>query len=387
MKSVLTTIFSFALVVSIGQGIDFFEGHWKEALEKAAGEDQLVFVDAYTTWCGPCKKMSKQVFPDPKVGEFFNASFISIKVDMESPEGREFYSKYPVSSYPTFLFINGSGEVVHKVSGFRPADPFIDVGKIAIRKDDRSAAMQEEYDNGNREFKFILKYIKALNRAGKPSLKVSNEYLLSKPKISKKQRAEFLYEATTEADSKLFDEMIKLRKFLASIRNEGQINTKIVGAGNATVLKAIDFQSNDLLEEAQNKVSKYVPSQAKEFTIESNMKYFEAIGETDLFLKEVKKYASQVIDQDAKELTNVSAYLSKEYKSNSAALKLAEKMALQSVDVHQTVEGYMNCSRILQANRKNDEAKRYAVKALALAKINGENTGSIERYVKSLESE
>lgn len=32
--------------------------------EKAGGKSpKLIFVDCYTSWCGPCKKMASQVFP------------------------------------------------------------------------------------------------------------------------------------------------------------------------------------------------------------------------------------------------------------------------------------------------------------------------------------
>ena len=36
------------------QGIQFETGSWKEVLQKAKQENKLIFVDLYTTWCGPC---------------------------------------------------------------------------------------------------------------------------------------------------------------------------------------------------------------------------------------------------------------------------------------------------------------------------------------------
>ena len=46
--------------------MNFFEGSFEEALEEAKIQDKLIFVDAFTTWCGPCKRMKKNVFPEPK---------------------------------------------------------------------------------------------------------------------------------------------------------------------------------------------------------------------------------------------------------------------------------------------------------------------------------
>jgi len=97
------------------QGIEFFHGTWDEALEKSKAEERPIFVDCYTTWCGPCKRMAKQVFTQPAVGEFYNDNYINVKIDMESKMGRKFGSKYPVQAYPTLYYIDAAGEVLHKI--------------------------------------------------------------------------------------------------------------------------------------------------------------------------------------------------------------------------------------------------------------------------------
>ena len=65
-----------AAVPIAAQGIEFEHLSWAEALEKAQSENKLIFMDAYTVWCGPCKMMAKQTFPDPEAGLFFNATTI-----------------------------------------------------------------------------------------------------------------------------------------------------------------------------------------------------------------------------------------------------------------------------------------------------------------------
>ena len=88
MKNILHILLAltFSLNTLSAQGIEFFHGTWAEALEKAKSEERLIFVDAFAAWCGPCKRMAAQTFPDPKAGEFFNANFINLKIDMEKPE-------------------------------------------------------------------------------------------------------------------------------------------------------------------------------------------------------------------------------------------------------------------------------------------------------------
>ena len=77
----------------VEEGIKFFEGTWEEALTLAKKEHKIIFVDAYTTWCGPCKQMAKDVFTQKEVGDFYNKSFINVKLDMEKGEGIGFSQK------------------------------------------------------------------------------------------------------------------------------------------------------------------------------------------------------------------------------------------------------------------------------------------------------
>ena len=88
------------------QGIQFETGSWKEVLQKAKQENKLVFVDLYTTWCGPCKKMAAETFPQQTVGDYFNKNFVNYKIDAEKGEGPGLAGKYEVSAYPTLVFVN-----------------------------------------------------------------------------------------------------------------------------------------------------------------------------------------------------------------------------------------------------------------------------------------
>ena len=112
-------------------GINFHKGAWDEALEKSAEKEKPIFVDAYASWCGPCKWMTRNVFTDEKVGDYYNKHFVNVKLDMEKGEGRKFAKKYSVSAYPTLLYLNSEGEVVHKVMGAKRVEGFIKEGKKA----------------------------------------------------------------------------------------------------------------------------------------------------------------------------------------------------------------------------------------------------------------
>ena len=107
------------------QGVLFETGSLDEALEKAKQQEKAMFVDCYTSWCGPCQMMSKRVFPQKTVGDFMNSSFVSIKIDMEKGEGVELAKRWKIDSFPTYLVLNAQGEVVYTSKGAMPAEMFI----------------------------------------------------------------------------------------------------------------------------------------------------------------------------------------------------------------------------------------------------------------------
>jgi thiol-disulfide isomerase/thioredoxin len=148
--------------------INFLHKPWAEVLAEAQAQHKLVFVDAYTTWCGPCKWMSANTFTNPDVAAFFNANFINAKIDMEAGEGPELAKRYEVNAYPTLLFVDGSGKVVYSTVGSRKPEEFLQLGQdVAAGKVVTLADLTAKFDAGNHDRAFLYTYIMELARANK----------------------------------------------------------------------------------------------------------------------------------------------------------------------------------------------------------------------------
>ena len=119
MKNLIVCIvFIFSCFVGMGQnGVKFEELSYEKALAKAKAEKKLVFMDCYTSWCGPCKMMLNSMFPKKEAGDFFNPRFVCVKYDMEKGEGIDLAKKFNVKSFPTFLLIRPDGTVQHRING------------------------------------------------------------------------------------------------------------------------------------------------------------------------------------------------------------------------------------------------------------------------------
>ena len=112
-------------------GIQFFDGTWEEALQASNDQHKLIFMDAYTSWCGPCKMMSHNTFTNEEVGAYFNENFINVKMDMEKGIGPKLAEKYGVRAYPTLLFIDNEGNVTFETMGYHNAEQLMAVAKKA----------------------------------------------------------------------------------------------------------------------------------------------------------------------------------------------------------------------------------------------------------------
>lgn len=149
------------------KGISFHDNKpWKEILQLAKKENKLIFMDCYTSWCGPCKALAKNVFTQEKVGDFFNPRFINVKYDMEKGDGKmlnEQYKKH-IIGYPTLLLINAEGKVLQQLAGYKDADELIEGIRSASEGKDLFS-LAAEYQKGNREISFMKEFIQSLNNA------------------------------------------------------------------------------------------------------------------------------------------------------------------------------------------------------------------------------
>lgn len=117
------------LTTESNKGIQFINESWNNVLEIAKKENKLIFLDAYASWCGPCKLLKKKTFPDKVAGEFFNTNFINVAIDMEKGEGPKIAAKYGVTAYPTLIIADAKGNIITYTQGYINAKQLLEFGK------------------------------------------------------------------------------------------------------------------------------------------------------------------------------------------------------------------------------------------------------------------
>ncbi len=344
------------------QGIEFFHGPFADALAKAKTEGKLIFVDAFAEWCGPCKRMAAQTFPDAKVGEFFNANFVCLKIDMEKAENADFASKFPVNAYPTLMFIDETGKLAAKQTGALGVEALIEYGQKVMGKSDKSAEFQKQYEEGNRDPEFLMAYLAALNRAGKPSLKIVNDYLGTQTDYTTPFNLKFILEGTIEADSRVFDLLVKNRAAITAVSNEKAVQARIEKACQNTVKKAIEFKDEKLLEEAKTKMKANYPEKAAEFARDADVKYNAATHNSKQYLKAMKT-RQKAIGDNAARLHDLCIEMVRAFPSDEKVLKQAEKWAASAAKKGGLPEYYLTLADIYKRQGNKDKARKAAEEA------------------------
>lgn len=181
MKKIILFLSVSLFALSLVAQTNFRDITYKEALAAAKAEKKLVFIDFYTSWCGPCKMMMKNIFPLKEVGNYLNSKFVCIKIDAEKGEGPELAKRYQVKAYPTFVAINPAEEILMtKVGGSGSGSGFIGSIDRLIDPDKTPECMKQRYESGERTADLISAY------AG---LKMEEVYKNRQPDMTKKDEA------------------------------------------------------------------------------------------------------------------------------------------------------------------------------------------------------
>ncbi len=143
--ALLCTVLALPAMAQEGKGIQFFKGTFAQALAKAKAEGKPLFVDFYAVWCGPCKKMEKQIFTQPEVGEYFNKHFVAVQLDAEKPENVDVAKTYKVEAFPTLGIFDGEGKALSINVGYMNAQELLAMAKTAVGEVKGFEQLYKEY--------------------------------------------------------------------------------------------------------------------------------------------------------------------------------------------------------------------------------------------------
>ncbi len=301
MKKHVSIAFALLITLSVfSQGIQFETGTWAEVLEKARQTNKPVFVDVYTTWCGPCKKMSKEIFILPEVGAVFNKNYVCYKLDAENGEGREIAKKYEVKSYPTYLFVKADGELFYRSVGSMPAQNFMAESNKAMAEfnDPKPFSVWEkEYSDKKNDPDFLLAYMEKRSRLGKSNTELFDEYLNLLPADQRTSDKVIEIYKQTGRDlqiNSLAYKNLSENKALFAYRFQGLENTLLAAVNNSLRI-ATKEKNKQLLKQAVAEYDKLGDIPNKISSEELYMYFYKGTGNNEKYISSATDYCDKVL--------------------------------------------------------------------------------------------
>lgn len=248
-----TALFSLTLTLFLGniyaQGVNFEQLEYDEVVEKAKNESKLIFVDVYTDWCAPCRKMDKEVFPNKELGAYMSEHFVSYKADGSTHTGKMLARKYGVGSYPHYLFLDTKGNLIYKVRGFMTSEKLIDEARVAADPGslNQYKLYKKKYNAGNRDQDLLKSFLKlGKKRYKEVDPEVFDAYFATLDLMDKQNEEHLMIVATHVpfADGRAYD----LAKDYYYRLSEDTGNTEVVVIAE-NLVQAVDNSLAKLCEE------------------------------------------------------------------------------------------------------------------------------------------
>lgn len=373
MKKTLLVAFGLSIALTAQAQITFEKGTWAEIKAKAQKEKKMIFIDAYTTWCGPCKMLDAQTFKNEEVGKYHNTTYINYKMDMEKGEGPAFAQEFKVSAYPTMLFFTKDGELAHRLVGFLPAEPFLTKSKDANNPDKQYYTLLKKYEKGERKADFIRNFVKVSQDAGMDNAStIAKDFLktLKKSDWEKPENAGIIAMTVTSLESESFQYMEKNKDKFTKEQFQGAIYT-ILDAEFERIVKEKDEAGKEKLKDLARK---YIPEEA------------------EIIVAQIEKYYKQMVGGQAVEpqqeedwqTLNEKAWAIYENETDKTKLAEALEIARKSIAMQENYYNTDTYAHLAYKAGKKDEALKMAERALELGKTSGEDTSATQALIKKI---
>jgi thioredoxin-related protein len=382
---------------------------WKDVLAKAKAENKYIFIDCYTTWCAPCKSMDEMVFPDKEVATYYNTYFINVKIQFDSTandngyvkgwyEDRKFIDqRYKIAGYPSYLFFDPQGNLVHRFTGAMGAKKFVDNAKNVFNPDTQYFTQLSKYYAGKNDPAFLLQLSKLADLSNDQVIAKSagTEYIASQPDLYTKDNLAFLISLTRSSKDKGF----------AVLMNEAEKVNAVLGKGKAEavtreiiwneeviyhVLQSVKIVDGKWIVEDKEvnwqalsgKLQSKYPKQAEELGARARVYYYKDRGKWSDFCTAVAPYMAQYGDHVNNETLDEYARAVFRSCTDTGLVSQALEWSKRSFAEEKTPDYISTYANLLHKMGRTREAIGWQKKAIALIPQESDSKWYLEKLGK-----
>ncbi|WP_142687915.1 DUF255 domain-containing protein [Chitinophaga polysaccharea] len=388
------------------KGMHFEHGlSWEQIKAKAKAENKYIFVHCFTTGCEICPKMSANIFPQEKVGEFMNAKFLNVKVQMDqTPEDDEEVKKWyddalkikkdyvekddNIGRCPTFLVFSPEGTIVdQQVGAARDADMFLAQRAASLDPDQQYYTQVEKYKNGQKDTVFLRKLAYMAKDIGYEGIAfaAAKAYLTQQPELYTPGNIDFARAISVNPKDDMISSMQHSLETPDIINQLGGVEAKLVEiVGKEEVYAALRTINKSAPDWAaiEKKVKAKYPSIAEQLVLKTKIQYFSDKKDGDNAVANIvaymKKYGNTADPYTLNEFARTTFEKCKDQKYIEQALEWS-KRSFRENEMPAFMDTYANL--LYKAGKKADAL---AWEEKAMNKANGEEKKNYETTLEKM---
>jgi thiol-disulfide isomerase/thioredoxin len=372
---VLFTIFALSISSLTYSQIKFTEvkdsSDWRELLQQASADEKLIFLDIYATWCGPCKYIDQNVYPQPEVGDVFNKYYYNVKIDGESQFGRSLVQKFGLTAYPTMYFLSSKEDVITRIVGVREAPELSNLGNAVALNAEKLKDYFLKYKDGNLSAEELMDYhtllvsIEELEKAAEISAQIlpslSDEDILD-PKFK-----DIILNSSFGMDSKVYKLLKENKSAFEENWSDEELAGLFAGIYNVVLTEAIINKDGDVVEKIVHEfLPVYLadnPQDIKDAVYVTRKLYFANTENWTDFINTVNHEFETNHADDPAFLYGEAYEVASEYNSSQEALGAALGWMKQALNLDKTFDNYVMISYISGMSGLYDDARAYVAQA------------------------
>jgi thiol-disulfide isomerase/thioredoxin len=383
MRLTISVVLLFLANLLVAQGITFHADNWADAVELARKENKLLFIDAYTTWCAPCKIMDEYVFTHEFGGDQYNPNYINVKLDMEKNMGPLIGSRYGVTSYPTFLYATWDGTLIHKSVGYMNIEKLVSEGQKALEPYRLERALRDRYDLGDRsaDFLYHLTYYR-LDKNDPTYRELIPLYMETQSDWNTKANMKYIFDFVDDFDSKMFLHMSQNKIAYGEVVGNDEFNQKF----KDFIDVAMKNGGQPLSLERREQIYKVAyPRIADQMMTDFKMDYYRDIGDDEKYA-ETAFYYYQTYASDDQEGIRHDLPLFEKYLTSDEAQTFIRRVNEEIAREQNSPAGMLTLARYQLSDLNFEQAKELGKQAKKLAKSLKEDQKPYKAFLKEVKS-
>ena len=339
----------------------------------------------YASWCQHCKNMKEKVFTDSSVADFYNHHFVCTKMDMEKGDGSLWSKKFGVKSYPTFVFLDTSGQRFYQTVGEFQASDFIQEGKNALTPEKQLPYLQHQFELNPSDSDRCYQYLRALRKANLEVDELMQSYFsyVSTDHLITVMNWKIISLGVTDPRSREIQFLLSHQKEFAAISSPFKVAHKIYLTAAGSIEPAAD--NNDTATYFRNRslVQAWHLDPVDSLIFELDLMLYDNNKNYTAYEKTALEYTEKYYWNDYVQLRHIADIFLKQVQTISS-LKRAAVWAQRSTILHEEYGNALLYAKLLNKSGDTAAAKEEAEKAIAIAAKVNMNASEAEQLVQQL---